>query len=176
VNSTQTGVLALLRNPASGVVTLLPAQATAFPHADCIPQVMDPQGTFLYGDCGNGIAMYSFDSTSGAIQEIANSPYAASTVDAPLLVATEGTGQYLYLLKFSNPSPTSAITYVLDTFQIDRTVSPGRIPISSQTLPFDGMVAQTETAAADPNGHRDLRNSDRSGYSCYDTGGVHHFL
>src|SRR5271166_6168595 len=71
VRSTQDGVVTLLRNPASGVLTLLPAPATLFPHADCSPQVMDVQGTFLYGDCGNGLAMYSFDSTSGAIQEIA---------------------------------------------------------------------------------------------------------
>ncbi len=152
LSSTQEGMVTLLRDPNSGVLTLLPVSATAFAHADCFPQVLDVQGTFLYGGCGNGVAMYSFDGTSGAILEIPNSPYAASTVDAPLLVATESTGQYVYLLKYSNPSPSSAISYVLDTFQIDRT-TPALVPVSSQPLPFDGIMAETTTAAADPNGH-----------------------
>jgi Fn3 associated len=152
VSSTQLGMVTLLRDPKSGTLTLLPATAIAFSDTNCFPNVMDVQGSFLYGGCGNGVAMYSFDGTSGAIAEIPTSPYAASTIDAPLLVATEGTGQFLYLLKYSNPTPASAITYVLDTFRIDRT-TPALIPVSSRALPFEGTMTETATAAGDPNRH-----------------------
>jgi hypothetical protein len=108
-----------------------------------------PKGQFLFGACGNGLAMYSFDSTSGAVQEIATSPYTASTIDNPFLVAPQSTGQFVYLLKFSNYASSQSVNFLLDTFQIDRTNS-HLIPLSSQPLPFNCSAV---AAVADPNGH-----------------------
>ena len=149
VTSSQDGMVTLLRDPHSGVLTLLPAPISTFAHP-CIPDAMEPRGQFLFGICSDGLAMYSFNSTSGAIQEIPSSPFNASVVSGTysFLVAPESTGQFVYLLKFSEPTP-GAVTYRLDKFQIDR-ATPQLIPLSSQVLPFGSSMVG---AAADPNGH-----------------------
>jgi hypothetical protein len=169
----QEGIVTLLRDPATGVVTLLPATAATFAHR-CLPEVMEPKGQFLFGVCGNGLSMYTFDSTSGAVQETGTSPYAASTTDFPFLVAPESTGQFVYLLKFSNAQAGQPISYVLDTFQIDRTNSQ-LIAGSSQTLPF---TCSTVAAVADPkwSRHCRLRDSDRSGDIAIHTFPLHHYF
>ncbi len=147
VSAAQDGIITLLRDPNSGVVTLLPAPTSTFAHP-CIPEAMEPEGQFLFGVCGDGLAMYSFNSTSGAIQEISTSPYAISTTGYSFIVAPESTGQFVYLLKFAMPTP-STVSYVLDTFQIDR-ITPQLVPMNSQPLPFGSLLVG---AAADPNGH-----------------------
>ena len=149
VSATQDGIVTLLRDPHSGILTLLPAATSTFKDP-CIPDAMEPQGQFLFGVCGDGLAMYSFNSTSGAVQEIASSPYSitAQALFYPFVVAPESTGQFVYLLKFSEPTP-GAVSYELDKFQIDRT-SPLLVPLASQLLPFGSSLLG---AAADPNGH-----------------------
>lgn len=149
VSPTQDGIVTLLRDPHSGMLTLLPAATSTFKDP-CIPDAMEPQGQFLYGVCGDGQAMYSFNSTSGAVQEIASSPYSISAQASfyPFVVTPESTGQFVYLLKFSEPTP-SAVSYELDKFQIDRT-TPSLVPLASQLLPFGSSLLG---AAADPNGH-----------------------
>jgi hypothetical protein len=143
------GMVTLLRDPSSGVLTLLPAAPTAFPHL-CQPEAMEPQGQFLLGVCGNGLAMYSFNSTTGAVLELPNSPWAESSIGYPFLVAPESTGQFVYLLKFLEPpGGGSPISYILDTFFIDRTASQ-LVPQSTQTLSFTNPGP---VAVADPNGH-----------------------
>jgi hypothetical protein len=144
-------MVTLLRDPLTGTLTLLPAPATVFPHP-CLPEAMDPQGQFLIGTCGDGLMMYTFDSSSGAILEVANAPWIASLTGYPFLVAPESTGQFVYLLKFAQLSGTAGpYSYILDTFQIDRT-TPQLIPLvtQTQTLPF---TCPTVSAVADPNGH-----------------------
>ena len=96
--------------------------------------------------------MYTFDSSSGGILEVANAPWIASLTGYPFLVAPESTGQFVYLLKFAQLSGTAGpYSYILDTFQIDRT-TPQLIPLvtQTQTLPF---TCPTVSAAVDPNGH-----------------------
>ncbi len=144
----QEGIVTLLRDPNSGVLNLLPAAAAAFAHP-CLPEAMEPQGQFLLGVCGDGLAMYSFDSTSGSVLELANAPWSASSTGYPFLAAPESTGQYVYLLKFTGPVGASVYSYVLDTFLIKRPTSE-LIPLGSQTLPF---TSQDPLAVADPNGH-----------------------
>ncbi len=144
----QLGIVTLLRDPYSGVLTLLPAAPTILPHP-CLPEVMEPQGQFLLGTCKDGLAMYSFNSTSGAVLEVLNAPWAETTTGYPFAVAPESTGQYVYLLKFYDPTPGGNATYILDTFLIDRT-TPQLIPQSTQALPFGSKY---EGAMVDPNGH-----------------------
>ncbi len=149
VSQTQDGIITLLRDPHSGTLTMLPAATSTFKDRR-IPEAMEPQGQFLFGTCGDGLAMYSFDSTSGAVQEIATSPYAISSGPTlyPFLVAPESTSQFVYLLKFSAPT-VGAVTYTLDKFQIDRT-TPQLVPLTTQILPIGSSVVG---AAADPSFH-----------------------
>ena len=143
------GIVVMLRDPHSGVLTLV-STAPSNVTNPCVPETMEPQGQFLFGVCGDGLAMYTFNGMAGSVQEVAHSPFSASAVTGlyGFLVAPESTGQFVYLLKFSEPTPP-AVTYELDRFQIDRT-TPQLIPLTSQLLPFGSSLLG---AAADPNGH-----------------------
>ena len=81
----QEAVVTFLRDETSGVLTLLPAAPILFAH-QCLPEAIDQQSPpqFLFGVCADGVAMYTFDPTSGAVAEIAlGSPCIASTTGMP---------------------------------------------------------------------------------------------
>ncbi len=143
----QDGVYTLLRDPHSGVLQLLPATPTLFKDP-CLPEAMDTKGPFLFGVCGPGLAIYTFDGTSGAIQEVATGPWFESTADYGSIVVLESSGHFAYLVKFSDPGPGGIVSYTLDTFLIDR-ATPQLVPQSTQTLPFGTLMVGM---AADPNG------------------------
>ncbi|HET6931649.1 MAG TPA: hypothetical protein VFI45_15085, partial [Candidatus Acidoferrum sp.] len=149
-NQKPSGAVTFLRDDSSGALTLLPGSQTTFTNP-CGPSTIDPKGRFLYGYCADGLSMYSLNATTGAVVEVAASPFQASTGQSGVLVVAESSGQFVYLLKSDLlPTPaTSSLT--LDTFQVDPTV-PGLIPVNSQLLPLQGVWI-VEGAAADPNGH-----------------------
>ena len=138
----QEAVVTFLRDETSGVLTLLPAAPIPFAH-QCLPEAIDQQSPpqFLFGVCANGVAMYTFDPTSGAVAEIApGSPYTASTAGNSVYVVAEASAQYVYLIKITEPDVNGNLRFILDQFQIVRGAAPALIPINSQTLPYLGHM------------------------------------
>jgi hypothetical protein len=149
-SSNSSGLVTLLRNGTTGVLTLVPNTSVSF-NDSCSPTTIDPTGNFLFGVCGDGVSMYTLDSSTGLVTEVAASPFAASvsTDQTGVLVAAESTGQYVYLLKVGSSSSPVPSTFTFDTFQIDPT-TPGLVPVNSQSLPLNGTWVQS---AADPSRH-----------------------
>ncbi len=149
-NNQATGAVTFLRDDSSGALTLLPGTQTTFRNP-CAPSTIDPKGRFLYGYCADGVAMYTLNTGTGALAEVATSPYQASTGQFGVLVIAESSGQFVYLLKSDLlPAPATS-TLTLDTFHVEA-VSPALVPVSSQMLPLEGVWVDGG-AAADPNGH-----------------------
>ncbi|HET7108018.1 MAG TPA: choice-of-anchor D domain-containing protein [Candidatus Acidoferrum sp.] len=149
-NNQATGAVTFLRDDSSGALTLLPGTQTTFRNP-CAPSTIDPKGRFLYGYCADGVAMYTLNSGTGALAEVATSPYQASTGQFGVLVIAESSGQFVYLLKSDLLPVPATSTLTLDTFHVDA-ASPALVPVSSQTLPIEGEWVDGG-AAADPNGH-----------------------
>jgi hypothetical protein len=148
-NSTNTsGFVTLLRTSSTGVLTLVPNTAVSFKDP-CNPTTIDPTGSFLFGVCGEGVAMYTLDSITGIVAETATSPYSASvsTGQSGMLVAAESTGQYVYLLKVGASESPVPSTFTLDTFQIDPS-TPALVPVNSQSLSFNATWVASATDAA----------------------------
>ena len=99
---------------------MVPNTAVAFKDA-CYPITMDPTGHFLFGTCGEGLAMFTLDPATGIVAETPTSPYFASlsTNQTAMLVVAERTGQYVYLLKVGFAQPPLPSTFTLDSFRID---------------------------------------------------------
>jgi len=149
-NNQATGAVTFLRDDSSGALTLLPGTQTTFRNP-CAPSTIDPKGRFLYGYCADGVAMYTLNTGTGALAEVATSPYQASTGQFGVLVIAESSGQFVYLLKSDLlPAPATS-TLRLDTFHVDA-ASPALVPVSSQRLPLEGEWVDGG-AAADPNGN-----------------------
>jgi len=144
------GFVTLLRNSTTGVLTMAPNTSVTFKDP-CSPTTIAPTGNFLFGVCGDGVAMYTLDSSTGIVAETAASPYSASVATGQngLLVAAESTGQYVYLLKVGVTESPAPSTFTLDTFQIDP-ATPSLIPVNSQTL---SLNATWVGSVADPSRH-----------------------
>ncbi len=149
-SSNTSGFVTLLRDSTTGVLTLVPNTAVTFPNA-CNPTAIDPTGSFLYGICGEGVSMYTLDSTTGIAAETATSPYFASTTtgQSGVLVVAESTGQYVYLLKIAASQSPVVSSFTLDSFSVDATTA-SLAPGSSQSLPFNATFVG---AVADPSRH-----------------------
>lgn len=106
-----------LRDDVAGTLTLL--QTSAPFKNPCVPSAIDAKGRFLFGMCGAGLSLYTYDSATGTIAEVAASPFAASTGDQSNLIVAESSGQYVYLLKINPAGSPNSQSLFLDTFQID---------------------------------------------------------
>ncbi|HTZ47857.1 MAG TPA: hypothetical protein VMH20_09715 [Verrucomicrobiae bacterium] len=144
------GFVTLLRDSTTGVLTMVPNTSVTFKDP-CVPTIIDPTGNFLFSICGEGVAMYTLNSTTGVVSETPASPYtaSASTGQNGVLLAAESTGQYVYLLKVGNVDPPNPSTFTLDTFQIDPN-TPALVPANSQSLSFTGTWVGS---VADPARH-----------------------
>jgi hypothetical protein len=149
-NGKPTGTVTFLRDDSSGALTQLANSQTTFTNP-CGPSAIDPKGRFLYGYCANGLSMYTLDASTGAVNEVATSPYQASTGQFGVLVIAESSGQFVYLLKSDLQAAHATSTLTLDTFQVDAT-APALVPVSSQLLPLQGAWVDGG-AVGDPNGH-----------------------
>jgi hypothetical protein len=79
----------------------------------------DPKGRFLYGYCADGLSLYTLNTSTGAVSELATSPFQASTGQFGVLVIAESSGQFVYLVKSDLlPAPATS-TPTLDTFHVD---------------------------------------------------------
>ena len=149
-NNKPTGAVTFLRDDTSGALTPLAGSQTTFTNP-CGPSAIDPKGRFLYGYCADGLSMYALDSSTGAVSEVATSPYQASTGQFGVLVVAESSGQFVYLVKSDLLAAPSTSTLTLDTFHVD-TATPALVPVSSQLLPVQGAWVDGG-AVGDPNGH-----------------------
>ena len=149
-NGKVTGGVTFLRDDSSGALTQLANSQTTFTNP-CGPSTIDPKGRFLYGYCTSGLSMYSVSATTGAANEVATSPFQASTGQFEVLVVAESSGQFVYLLKSDLLAAPATSTLTLDTFHVDAT-TPALVPVSSQTLPVQGAWVDGG-AVGDPNGH-----------------------
>ena len=149
-NNKPTGSVTFLRDDSSGALTQLANSQTTFTNP-CGPSAIDPKGRFLYGYCADGLSMYTLDASTGAANEVATSPYQASTGQFGVLVFAESSGQFVYLLKSDLLAAPATSTLTLDTFHVDAT-APALVSISTQTLPVQGAWVDGG-AVGDPNGH-----------------------
>ena len=106
-------------------------------------------GTVFVRDLGDGLSMYTLDPTTGAVAELAASPFAVSTGNSGMLVIAESTGQYVYLLKAILPGMPTVNSLIVDIFQIDAS-TPALIPVSSQSIAVAGEFVG---AVKDPQHH-----------------------
>jgi hypothetical protein len=160
-NNKPTGAVTFLRDDSSGALTphgpakRLPTRPLANSQTTftnpCGPSTIDPKGRFLYGYCADGLSMYALDASTGAVSEVATSPYQASTGQFGVLVIAESSGQFVYLVKSDLLAAPATSTLTLDTFHVD-TSTPALVPVSSQTLPVQGAWVDGG-AVGDPNGH-----------------------
>jgi hypothetical protein len=149
-NNKPTGALTFLRDDAGGALTLLAGSQTTFTNP-CGPSTIDPKGRFLYGYCADGLSMYTLNTSTGAVSEVATSPFQASTGQFGVLVFAESSGQFVYLVKSDLlPAPATS-TLTLDTFRVDAT-TPALVPVSSQMLPLQGAWVDGGVVG-DLNGH-----------------------
>ena len=128
------GILVLTRNDASGVLT--PVAGSPFPSKAPVNELaLDSKGRFLFvGTSENNIEMYSIDSTTGALQEVPNSPF-ASTHTSPIFLSTESTGQFLYVIDSGGSKPD---VDSFESFQIDP-VNLDLIPTASGASDLPGL-------------------------------------
>ena len=157
--------MAFFRDDSTGKLTFLSGSATTF-NDDCVPSAIDPQGRFVYSTCGDGATMYTLDSTTAAVTEVPNAPFAVSQLQGFIinLVIPESSGPFVYVLKQNYSGTDLANNFYLDTFQVDA-ATPTLVPVSSQQLSLVGAgLVGSVSVAADPNGHGlalfvDQRNS-----------------
>ena len=149
-NGKTTGSVTFLRDDSSGALSLLANSQTTFTNP-CGPSTIDPKGRYLYGYCADGLSLYTIDAATGAVSEVATSPFQASTGQFGVLVIAESSGQFVYLLKSDLLPTPSTSTLTLDTFQVDP-AAPGLVPVGSQQLPVSGAWIDGG-AVGDPNGH-----------------------
>lgn len=95
--NTTTGFVTLLRDSTTGALTMPPNTSVSFKDT-CSPTIIDPTGNYLFSVCGQGVAMYTLDSTTGIFAETSAWPYIKSNISGQsgYLVAAESTGQYVY--------------------------------------------------------------------------------
>lgn len=98
---------------------------------------IDVQGRFLFAIGPNSIRMFQVtDSTTGAYQEVANSPFASSNTNQPAFIAVEPTGQYIAVLDRVGQNPGEAL---VETFQISPAAvgGPALIPVAGSATELD---------------------------------------
>ncbi|HKI12262.1 MAG TPA: choice-of-anchor D domain-containing protein [Candidatus Acidoferrum sp.] len=114
------------KNSASGSLAAIPG--SPFPAHNAAPMAVDGQGKFLFVAGPTSIAMYAIDPASGMLTEVPRSPIPYVPIPGsqqppsnPLSIATEPTGQFVYV-GFQNgdypgnPEGNSSITpFVIDT-------------------------------------------------------------
>ncbi len=88
---------------------------------DGAAMAVDALGRFLFvaNPTNNDISMFQINAATGALTEVPASPFAAgATPTSPVALATESTGQYLFV-GYSNGNGTSAVeTYSINTGQL----------------------------------------------------------
>jgi Cep192 domain 4 len=129
------------RNDQSGVLSPVANSPFLTPgQAPTSPFTIDVQGRFLFALGANSIRMFQItDSTTGAYQEVANSPFASPVTDQPVFIAIEPTGQYLAVVNQVGLYPGDGM---VETFQIAPAAAggPALIPVPGSAVELDSTA------------------------------------
>jgi len=101
---------------------------------------IDVQGRFLFAIGASSIHMYQItDSTTGAYQEVANSPFASPVTNQPAYIAVEPTGQYIAVVNRVGQNPGDGM---VETFQIAPAAAggPALIPVAGSATELDSTA------------------------------------
>jgi hypothetical protein len=133
------------RNDQTGALTAVSGSPfITLSQAPPSPFTLDVQGRFLFALGTNGIRMFQItNSTTGAYQEVANSPFASSNTNQPTFIAVEPTGKYIAVVNRVSQNPGEAS---VETFQISTTGSPSLVPVTGSITELDS----TPVGAAQP--------------------------
>ncbi|HKV25023.1 MAG TPA: choice-of-anchor D domain-containing protein [Candidatus Acidoferrum sp.] len=127
VRNDQTGALTAV----AGSPFLTSAQAPSSPF------VLDVQGRFLFALGTNSIRMFQItDTTTGAYQEVANSPFASPHTNQPSFLAVEPSGNYLAVANRVGLNPGDGS---VETFQISPSApgGPALVPVAGSAIELD---------------------------------------
>jgi hypothetical protein len=125
------------RNDQTG--ELIPVAGSPFTAANQ-SLVIDVQGRFLFAIGTSSIHMYQItDATTGAYQEVANSPFASSVTNQPAYIAVEPTGQFLAVVNRVGQNPGDGL---VETFLISPTAvgGPALIPVAGSATELDSTA------------------------------------
>jgi 6-phosphogluconolactonase (cycloisomerase 2 family) len=136
-----TGQFLYLTNPLTNNVSVLAneTQIAGSPFAagtDPLGLAIHPSGQFVYvaNQVSNSLSAFSIGAQTGALSEIAGSPY---TTTGPLALAIDGTGSFLYVANHSATNNISA--YSIDPFTGALALLPGS-PFTAGNAPNDVAV------------------------------------
>jgi hypothetical protein len=139
------GGAVVVRDDATGVLT--PTNGSPF-LATNTTLTIDVQGRYLFGTGVNSIHMYAItDSSTGAYQEVQNSPFASANTNSPIFIAVEPSGNYLAVV---NSQSGLAGQAGAETFQISPNASggPALIPVANSFTQLDSMVVGVSQPAS----------------------------
>ncbi len=125
------------RNDQTGALT--PVRGSPFTAVNQ-PLTIDVQGRFLFAITTNGIRMFQIsDSTTGAYQEVAHSPFASASTNQPAFIAVEPTGQFIAVVNRVGQNPGDGM---VETFQIAPTApgGPALIPVAGSPVELDSTA------------------------------------
>ncbi len=129
------------RNDQTGALT--PISGSPFAAANQ-SLVIDVQGRFLFAIGASSIRMYQItDSTTGAYQEVACSPFASSVTNQPAYIAVEPTGQFVAVIDRVGQNPGDGL---VETFAISPSSTsctsggPALIPVAGSAVELDSKA------------------------------------
>jgi hypothetical protein len=129
------------RNDQTGALT--PVAGSPFTPANQ-SLVIDVQGRFLFAIGTNGIHMYAItDSTTGAYQEVACSPFASANTNQPAFIAVEPTGQYIAVVNRigQNPGDGAVETFAISPSSTSCTLGgPALTPVAGSATELDSTT------------------------------------
>jgi 6-phosphogluconolactonase (cycloisomerase 2 family) len=126
-----------VRNDQSGTLTAVDGSPFAPANQSL---AIDVQGRFLFAIGTSSIHMYEItDSTTGAYQEVANSPFASTVTNQPAFIAVEPTGQFLAVVNRVGQNPGDGL---VETFLISPTASggPALLPVAGSATELDSTA------------------------------------
>jgi Abnormal spindle-like microcephaly-assoc'd, ASPM-SPD-2-Hydin len=125
------------RNDQTGLLT--PVAGSPFTAANQALAI-DVQGRYLFAIGTTSIHMYEITNpTTGAYQEVANSPFASSVTNQPAYVAVEPTGQFIAVVNRVGENPGDGL---VETFQISPSApgGPALIPVAGSGTELDSTA------------------------------------
>ncbi|MGB8473655.1 MAG: choice-of-anchor D domain-containing protein [Candidatus Acidiferrum sp.] len=131
------GAVAVRNDPTGSLTAVAGSPFLAPNQAPSSPFTIDVQGRFLFAIGSNSIRMFQItDSTTGAYQEVANSPFASPYTNQPAFIAVEPTGLYIAVVNRVGQNPGDGM---VETFQIAPAASggPALIPMAGSATELD---------------------------------------
>lgn len=125
------------RNDQTGLLT--PVAGSPFTAANQALAI-DVQGRYLFAIGTSSIHMYEITNpTTGAYQEVANSPFASSVTNQPAYIAVEPTGQFIAVVNRVGQDPGDGL---VETFQISPSApgGPALIPVAGSGTELDSTA------------------------------------